>query len=95
MHGMTSDCPELGVWIIENEQRKGFAYAALKELLKYAARTYDKKKFYYEADIRNEGSMKLLSRFGTDYDIIECDLQEIVTDSGKNLKLQGYVIAEK
>ncbi|SHI49965.1 GNAT family N-acetyltransferase [Pseudobutyrivibrio xylanivorans] len=95
MHGMTSDCPELGVWIIENEQRKGFAYAALKKLLKYAARTYDKKKFYYEADIRNEGSMKLLSRFGTDYDIIECDLEETVTDSGKNLKLQGYVIAEK
>ena len=85
MHGLSSDCPELGVWIIESEQRKGYAYAALKELLAYAAKTYDKKSFYYEADIRNEGSMKLLNRFGADYDIIKQGLDETVTDSGKEL----------
>ena len=95
MHGLSSDCPELGVWIIESEQRKGYAYAALKELLAYAAKTYDKKSFYYEADIRNEGSMKLLNRFGADYDIIKQGLDETVTDSGKELKLQGYVISSQ
>ena len=95
MHGLSSECPELGVWIIEGEQKKGYAYSALKELLEYAARTYGKKEFYYEADIRNEGSMKLLNRFGTDYDIIKKGLEETVTDSGKELKLQGYVIASK
>jgi RimJ/RimL family protein N-acetyltransferase len=95
MHGLTGDCPELGVWIIESERRKGYAYAALKELLAYAERTYGKKGFYYEADIRNEGSTKLLGRFGADYDIIKQGLDEMVTDSGKELKLQGYVLAVK
>ena len=95
MHGLTSDCPELGVWIIESEQRKGYAYAALKELLEYAAKTYGKKAFYYEADIRNEGSTKLLNRFAEGYDIIKQGLDETTTDSGKELKLQGYVMAAK
>ncbi len=92
MHGVSSDCPELGVWIIESERKKGYAYAALKELLTYAARTYDKKAFYYEADIRNEGSNKLLEKLGADYEIIKQGLDETVTDSGKKLKLQGYVL---
>ena len=95
MHGLSGDCPELGVWIIESEQKKGYAYASLKELLAYAEKTYGKKGFYYEADIRNEGSMKLLNRFENDYDIIKQGLEEMVTDSGKELKLQGYVIAVK
>ncbi len=95
MHGLSGDCPELGVWIIESEQKKGYAYAALKELLEHATKTHGKKAFYYEADIRNEGSMKLLSRFETDYDIIKKGLDELVADSGKELKLQGYVMAAK
>ena len=95
MHGLSSDCPELGVWIIESEQKKGYAYAALKELLEYATKTYGKNKFFYEADIRNEGSTKLLNRFETDYEITRKGLEETVTDSGKELKLQGYVMAAK
>ncbi len=95
MHGLSGECPELGVWIIESEQRKGYAYRALKELLDYAAKIYDKKAFYYEADIRNEGSTKLLGKFETDYNIIKQGLEELVTDSGKELKLQGYVLAAK
>ncbi len=95
MHGVSRECPELGVWIIESERKKGYAYAALKELLTYAVRTYDKKAFYYEADIRNEGSNKLLEKLGADYEIIKQGLDETVTDSGKELKLQGYVLEAK
>ncbi len=39
--------------------------------------------------------MKLLNRFGADYDIIKQGLDEMVTDSGKELKLQGYVITSQ
>ena len=28
VHGLTGECPELGVWIIESEQKQGFAYEA-------------------------------------------------------------------
>lgn len=95
MHGLSSECPELGVWIVESEQRKGYAYAALKELLSYATKIYGKKAFYYEADIRNEGSNKLLKRLESDYDLVKQGLEELVTDSGKELKLQGYVLVAK
>ena len=29
MHGLSGDCPEIGVWIASSEQRKGYAYEAL------------------------------------------------------------------
>ncbi len=95
MHGLSGDCPELGVWIIESEQKKGYAYEALSAILNYARSNYHKTRFYYEADIRNTGSMKLLQKFEDKYEIIKQELEEAVTDSGKELKLQGYVLKVK
>ncbi len=95
MHGLTGDCPELGVWIIESEQKKGYALEALSSLLNYARSNYHKTEFYYEADIRNIGSKKLLHKFEDQYDIIEHELEETITDSGKELKLQGYTLKVK
>ena len=95
VHGLSEDCPELGVWIIESEQNKGYAYDALNAVLNHVCSNYHKTEFYYEADIRNRGSMKLLHKFGDKYEIIKQDLEEAVTESGKELKLQGYVLKLK
>ncbi len=95
MHGLASDCPELGVWLIESEQKKGYAYDALSAILNYARSNYHKTRFYYEADIRNIGSMKLLQKFEDQYEIIKQELEEVITNSGKELKLQGYVLKAK
>ena len=35
IHGLTEDCPELGIWIIESQQNKGYAYEALNAVLAY------------------------------------------------------------
>ena len=74
---------------------KGYAYDALNAVLNYVCSNYHKTEFYYEADIRNIGSMKLLQKFGDKYEIIKQDLEEVVTGSGKELKLQGYVLKLK
>ena len=75
IHGLIGDCPELGIWIIESEQNKGYAYEALNSLLDYVRSKYDKAEFYYEADIRNTGSIKLLHKFDEKYEIIEQGLE--------------------
>ena len=95
VHGLSCDCPELGVWIIESEQNKGYAYEALNMVLNYVYTTHHKTKFYYEADIRNIGSLKLLQKIGEKYEIIKQELEEVVTESGKELKLQRYVLKHK
>ena len=92
VHGLREDCPELGIWILMSEQNKGYAYEALNSVIEYVHAKYNKSVFYYEADIRNTGSIKLLSKFENKYEIIEQGLEKVTTDSGKYLELQGYVL---
>lgn len=95
IHGLTGDCPELGIWIKKSAQNKGYAYEALCTALDYAYSRYNKDKFFYEADIRNEASIKLLHKLEEEYEIIEQEIEEFTTDSGKTLKLQGHIIKIK
>ena len=95
IHGLTDVCNELGVWIIEPRQGKGYAYEALKYTLDQAYEKYGKTEFFYEADIRNEGSNKLLKKFSDSYEITELEPEELVTDSGKELKLRGNVLKRR
>lgn len=95
IHGLTGDCPELGIWIKKTEQKKGYAYEALCAALDYAYSRYGKEKFFYEADIRNTASIKLLHKLEGEYEIIEREIEELTTDSGKTLKLQGNIIKIK
>lgn len=95
IHGLIEDCPELGIWIIESEQNKGYAYEALSLVLDYVCLKLDKTEFYYEADIRNTGSIKLLHKFDGKYEIIEQGLEKLTTDSGKKLELQGYILKSR
>ncbi|MCI8355408.1 MAG: GNAT family N-acetyltransferase [Lachnospiraceae bacterium] len=95
VHGLAGECPELGVWIIESEQNKGYAYTALREVLNYVSAKYGKESFFYEADIRNISSTKLLHKFRNQYEIMEQGFEKITTDSGKMLELQGYILKAK
>lgn len=95
VHGLAESCPELGVWIIESEQNRGYAYEALNEVLQYVSTKYGKDSFFYEADIRNTASMKLLHKFEDQYEIIEQGFEKLITDSGKVLELQGYILQAK
>ncbi|MCH5286913.1 MAG: GNAT family N-acetyltransferase [Christensenellaceae bacterium] len=95
VHGLTGECPELGVWITAPEQKKGYAYEALSAVLEHVRSSYGKTAFYYEADIRNAGSMKLLRKFSDEYEIIEQGFERLTTDSGKDLELQGYILKAK
>ena len=92
VHGLTEDCPELGIWIAEGKQNKGYAGEALCAVLDYVRSKYDRQAFFYEADIRNEASVKLLHKMERDYEIIEQGFEELTTDSGKDLKLQRYIL---
>ena len=85
----------MGIWIIESEQGKGYDFEALNSVLDYVRSKYGKAEFYYEADIRNTGSTKLLLKFDEKYEIIEQGFESLTTDSGKNLELQGYIFKAK
>ncbi len=61
-------------------------------LLEYVRAKFNKTAFYYEADIRNTGSIKLLRKFEDKYEIIEQEIEKLTTDSGKYLELQGYIL---
>ena len=92
MHGLSGNCPELGVWIKESEQGKGYGYQALRYILHYAHEKYGKTEFFYEADVRNTGSTKLLNKLSDVYEINSLAEEKPVTDSGKELILQGSVL---
>ena len=95
VHGLTGECPELGVWIIETEQKKGYAYKALSEVLNYISIKYNKDSFFYEVDVRNIASTNLLHKFEKEYEIIEHGFEKSITASGKSLELQGYILKAK
>ena len=92
VHGLTGDCPELGIWIIPQAQNRGYAYEALNAVLDHVRSVWHKDQFYYEADVRNAASIRLLHKFAEKYEIVGQGLERLTTDSGKALELQGYVL---
>lgn len=89
VHGLREQTPELGIWIKSALQQRGYAYEALAGVLKFMD-TYCRKDWYvYEADIRNEGSMKLVEKFRYKK---EGEPDAFETDTGKSLVLQRFLI---
>lgn len=88
VHGIGEEYPELGIWIKQGEQRKGYAYEALESVLKFTDHHYRKDWYVYEADIRNAGSMRLMEQF----DYRKEGLDEFETETGKLLRLQRFLI---
>ncbi len=63
-------------------------YEALNTTLEYVHNRYGIKHFFYEADIRNIASMKLLEKFSYEQGKSDC----FDTETGKHLELQGFTI---
>lgn len=72
-------------------QQRGYAYEALSNVIKKVNDDYEKEWYLYEADIRNTGSMRLVERFT----YRKVDMDEFTTETGKELKLQRYIIRLK
>lgn len=92
VHGLDGDCPELGIWIVPSEQNKGYAHEVLDAVLEYVVENNDKKEFFYEADVRNSASTKLLHKFMSKYDITDEGVERFITDSGKELEMQAHIL---
>ena len=95
VHGLDTDCPELGIWITASQQNKGYAYEALSAVIEYVRSAYGKHDFFYEADIRNTSSNKLLNKLRNNYLIEDLEVEELTTESDKQLILQGHTINQK
>ena len=91
VHGLKEKQPELGLWIKKEFQQKGYAFEALSSVIKKINDDYEKEWYIYEADIRNTGSIKLVEKFTYRKDGID----EFTTETGKELKLQRYIIKLK
>ena len=91
IHGLDGECPELGIWITTSEQNTGCAYEALD----YTSAQFGKYNFFYEADVRNEASVRLPYKLKSEYEITDLEPESMITDSGKELNLQGHIINVK
>lgn len=88
VHGLAEEYPELGIWLKKDFQGKGYAYEALCSVLQYLNQACQKEWYVYEADIRNKPSIGLAAKFSYRKEGID----EFTTESGKELKLQRYLI---
>lgn len=88
VHGLQEKQPELGIWIKREFQKNGYAYEALNNVIKIVNDDFQKEWYVYEADIRNKGSMKLVEKFLYRKE----DFDEFTTETGKELKLQRFII---
>lgn len=88
VHGLQEQYPEIGIWIKKQLQQKGYAFEALSSVLKFTDNNFHKDWYVYEADIRNIGSLKLVEKFHYKKE----EVNEFVTETGKSLILQRFLI---
>lgn len=88
VHAFDTDTPELGIWIAEPFQRRGYAYEVLKGVMRFIDEHRVVNYFIYEADRRNRESTTLAHKLGGEF----CDYNEVMTPSGKILELNTYKI---
>lgn len=86
--GIQEEAPEVGLWLKSSAQGKGYGYEALKGLLTYLNAHKAYPYYVYEVDVRNLPSIRLVEKF--DFEKGSCE--DIVTGSGKKLRLQTYHI---
>jgi len=88
VHGLKEAVPELGIWLRKEYRQRGYAYEALQNVMEVVDKQYQKEWYVYEADIRNDGSIKLAEKFIYRKDSFDA----FSTESGKELKLQKFFI---
>ena len=88
VHALREERPELGIWLKQSAQGRGYAFEALSAVLAALERELGKTGYLYEADERNAASVRLVKRF--EHTVGELD--EFETESGKQLRLRTYLI---
>lgn len=86
--GIKEKTPEVGLWLKSSAQGKGYGYEALKGLLTYLSTQGTYQHYIYEVDVRNLPSIRLVEKFNFE----KGGCEDIVTESGKELRLQTYHI---
>ncbi len=86
--GIREKTPEIGLWLKSSAQGKGYGYEALKGLLTYLSAHGAYQHYRYEVDVRNLPSIRLVEKFHFE----KGGCEDIVTESGKKLRLQTYRI---
>lgn len=87
IYNLYNKYPEIGIWICKEKRNKGYGKEALEIIKNYLIENNDIKGLIYEADIRNEPSLKLIQKFNC----LKIDYNE-VADNGKTLKLEKYIL---
>ena len=88
VHGLREEHPELGIWLKQSAQGRGYAFEALSAVLAALDSELGKAYYIYEADERNTASIRLVKRF--EHTVGELD--ELETESGKLLRLRTYYV---
>lgn len=88
VHSINTNTPELGIWIAQKYQLRGYGFEAVKGTMDYVRNYQSIDYFIYAADSRNIGSMKLINKLKGKKQSHE----DITTESGKKLKLDIYYI---
>lgn len=86
--GIKETTPEVGLWLKSSAQGKGYGYEALRGLLTYLSTHGTYQHYVYEVDVRNLPSIRLVEKFNFE----KGGCEDIVTESGKELRLQTYHI---
>jgi RimJ/RimL family protein N-acetyltransferase len=87
-HSIDTSRPEVGVWIAQKYQRQGYAYEALMGMMEFLRLHSGVEYFIYEADVRNEGSMRLIKKLKG----AKQEHESFLTESGKQLELDIFFI---
>lgn len=86
--GLRQETPELGLWLKRTAHGKGYGREALQALLELLGAAGSYPYYLYEADVRNTPSLRLAERFRFE----KGGREDIVTEAGKELRLQQYRI---
>lgn len=86
--GVDGETPEVGIWVRSAAHHMGYGYEALRGLIGYLNARKKYRYYIYEVDVRNLPSVHLVEKFRFE----KGGYEEVVTDSGKTLKLQTYHI---
>lgn len=91
---LASDMPEIGIDIVQEFRRKGFAYSAVQVFLKSARNLFVSDKFLVRIYSDNEASLKLFQKLGafeigrepSEYQVFLNELKEKLGDEYQQIK---------
>lgn len=85
---LESNSPCVGIWLKKSNHRCGLGHEALAAVLAELNKDSRYESFIYEADVRNDGSIRLAEKFRHQ----KGSCKEVETESGKRLCLRVYQI---